>query len=210
MKSRSSCLPWVLLLILLAAFSLVAVVVFIPLAASQAFSQPSPSLNIWQRFSYGVDLVWNTGNITQARDPAGAEQLFTILPGESVSSISDRLEQAGLIRSASTFRTYLLWAGLDTVIQTGTYRISPAQTGLEIAQMLKSTTLTEVTLTILPGWRIEEIAATLPTSGLEFLPEAFLASAANPVDNQNLLPIGASAEGFLYPDSYILPRNTIG
>jgi UPF0755 protein len=118
------------------------------------------------------------------------------------------LEQAGLIRRASTFRTYLLWAGLDTVIQTGTYRISPTQTGLEIAQMLKSTTLTEVTLTILPGWRIEEIAATLPTSGLEFLSDAFLASAANPVDNQNLLPIGASAEGFLYPDSYILPRDT--
>ncbi len=208
MKSRSSCLPWTFLLLLLAAISLVAVVVLIPLAASQAFGEPSPSLNIWQRFSYGIDLVWNTGNIIQARDPAGTEQLFNILPGESVASISDRLEGAGLIRSARSFRTYLLWAGLDTIIQTGTYRISPAQTGLDIAQMLKSTTLTEVTFTILPGWRIEEIAATLPTSGLEFLPEAFLASAANPADDLGLLPTGASAEGFLYPDSYILPRST--
>jgi UPF0755 protein len=206
MKSRFSCLPWTLLLLLLAAVSLVAVVVLVPLAARRAFGEPSPVLNIWQRFSYGVDLVWNAGNITQARDPAGAEQLFIIQPGESVTSISDRLELADLIRSASTFRSYLLWAGLDTIIQTGTYRISPAQTGLEIAQMLKSTTLTEVTLNILPGWRMEEIAATLPTSGLEFLPEAFLASASNPADGQDLLTTGASAEGFLFPDSYIIPR----
>jgi len=90
-----------------------------------------------------------------------------------VRLISDRLEQAGLIRNAQTFRTYLLWAGLDTVIQTGTYRLSPAQTGRDIAQALKSKTLTEVTFSILPGWRLEEIAASLPTSGLDITPPPF-------------------------------------
>jgi UPF0755 protein len=208
MKSKTPCLSWMLLLIFLSALALVAVAVFVPMAARQDFGEPSPALNIWQQYNYGVDLVWNARNITQARDPAGVEQLFIIQSGESVTSISTRLEQAGLILNANTFRTYLLWAGLDTIIQTGTYRISPAQTGLDIAQMLKSTTLTEVTLNILPGWRMEEIAATLPTSGMEFLPQAFLAAAANPPTGQDLFPPGASAEGFLYPDSYILPRTT--
>ncbi len=216
MKPRNSCLPWMLLLVMLVLLGLMAVVVFVPLAARQSFGEPSPSLNAWQRINYGFELVSNAGDLTQPRDPAGAKQLFVIQPGESVVSISDRLEQAGLIRSASTFRAYLLWTGLDTVIQTGTYRLSPAQTGFDIAQMLKSTTLTEVTFTVLPGWRMEEIAATLPTSGLEFTPEAFLAAAAAPAisldpsagSGQTLIPAGASAEGFLHPDTYILPRTT--
>ena len=206
MKPRNSCLPWMLLLVMLVLLGLVAVAVFIPLAAQQAFGEPSASLNAWQRFSNGYELVRNAGDLTQPRDPAGAEQLFVIQPGESVVSISNLLEQTGLIRSASTFRAYLLWTGLDTIIQSGTYRLNPAQTGRDIAQMLKSTTLTEVTFTILPGWRMEEIAAALPTSGLEFTPEAFLAAAAAPAVSRDLITAGASAEGFLYPDTYILPR----
>ena len=197
----------VLLLVTLAALGLVALAVFVPQAARKSFGPPGPALNTWQRISYGVQLVWNAGNLTQPRDPNGAEQLFIIPSGESVVSISNRLEQAGLIRSADTFRTYLLWTGLDTVIQTGTYRLSPAQTGFDIAQMLKSTTLTEISLTILPGWRMEEIAATLPTSGLDFSPQEFLAAAAAPAAT-DLFPAGVSAEGFLFPDSYVLPRTT--
>jgi UPF0755 protein len=208
MKPRNSCLPWTLLLVILVTLGLVAVAVFVPLAAQQSFGEPSPSLNVWQRLNYGYELVWNAGDLTQLSDPAGAEQLFIIHPGESVVSISNRLEQAGLIRSASTFRAYLLWSGLDTIIQTGTYRISPTQTGFDIAQMLKSTTLTQVTITVLPGWRMEEIAAMLPTSGLEFTPEAFLAAASAPEVYQDQIPAGATAEGFLYPDTYILPRTT--
>jgi UPF0755 protein len=208
MKPRKACFPWMLLLFMLVALGVVAVAVFVPMAARQSFGEPNPSLNSWQRLSYGFALVWNAGDLTQPRNPGGAEQLFVIQSGESVVSISNRLEQAGIIKRASTFRTYLVWTGLDTVIQTGTYRLSPAQTGFFIAQMLKSSTLTEVTFTVLPGWRMEEIAAVIPTSGLGFTPETFLSAAATPAVSLDLIPAGASAEGYLYPDSYILPRTT--
>jgi UPF0755 protein len=197
-----------LLLVMLILLGLVAVAVYIPQTARQSFGEPNASLNAWQRFSYGYELVWNARDLTQPIDPAGVEQLFVIQPGESVVSISNRLEQAGLIRRASTFRAYLLWNGLDTIIQSGTYRLTPAQTGRDIAQILKSTTLTEVTFTVLPGWRMEEIAATLPTSGLEITPEAFLAAASASGIAPDLIPDGMSAEGFLYPDTYTLPRTT--
>jgi UPF0755 protein len=208
MKSRKACLPWILLLVMLILLGLVSVVIYIPQTARHSFGEPSASLNAWQRFSYGYELVWNAGDLTQPSDPIGAEQLFIIQPGESVVSISTRLEQAGLIRSASTFRAYLLWNGLDTIIQSGTYRLSPALTGREIAQILKSTTLTEVTFSVLAGWRMEEIAATLPTSGLEITPEAFLAAASASGIAPDLIPAGRSAEGFFYPDTYTLPRTT--
>ena len=208
MKHHRSCIPVTLLLLLLVIIGLVAAAVAVPAMAWQSFGAAGPSLNSWQRFSYGLDLVWNAGDLTQPRDPAGANQVFTIQPGESVRSIADRLEQAGLIRNAQTFRTYLLWAGLDTIIQTGTYRLSPAQTGRDIAQMLKSTTLTEVTFSVLPGWRLEEIAASLPTSGLDITPAAFLAASSVPANAPDFLPAGATAEGFLSPGKYTLPRST--
>ncbi|MGD0752324.1 MAG: endolytic transglycosylase MltG [Anaerolineales bacterium] len=208
MKRRRSCIPVVLVMVLLVVIGLVALAVYIPAIAWQSFGAPGPRLNSLQRLTSAFDLVWNAGDMTQPRDPAGVEQVFVIQPGESVNSISDRLEQAGLIRNAQTFRTYLLWAGLDTIIQTGTYRLSPAQTGRDIAQMLKSTTLTEVTFSVLPGWRMEEIAASLPSSGLDITPAAFLESASAPANAPGFLPAGASAEGFLSPGNYTLPRTT--
>ncbi|MGB8214655.1 MAG: endolytic transglycosylase MltG [Anaerolineales bacterium] len=208
MKPRHSRLPAFLLLLALVAILLVAMVLFVPTLAWQSFGAPGPALDSWQRFSYALDLVWNAGDLTQPRDPAGVEQVFVIQPGESVPAISNRLEEAGLIRSAETFRIYLLWTGTDTIIASGTYRLSPAQTGRDIARSLKSTTLTDVPFDVLPGWRMEEIAASLPTSGLPITPEAFLAAASAPANAPDFLPAGASAEGFLSPGAYTLPRST--
>jgi UPF0755 protein len=65
-----------------------------------------------------------------------------------------------------------------------------------------------VTFVVLPGWRMEEIAASLPTSGLGITPEDFLASASSPPAGFDFLSDATIAEGFLYPDSYILSRQT--
>jgi UPF0755 protein len=208
MKRRTSCSPFLLLTLLLIALGLLAAAVVVPAIAAGSFGPSSPSLNAWQRIEYAFDLIANTGDLTLPRDPNGSEQLFVIPPDESVLSISNRLEQNGLIRKAGTFRAYLLWTGTDTTIQTGTYRLSPGMTGRQIADMLKSTTLTEVTFSVLPGWRMEEIARTLPTSGLNVTPQAFVAAATNPLNAPDFIPIGKSAEGFLPPGEYILPRST--
>jgi UPF0755 protein len=208
MKRSRSCLAWFLLPLILVGIGLVAGILLVPSIAGQSFGPPAPSLNAWQRFTYALDLLWNAADLTQARDPAGAEQSFVIRPGDSVPSISTRLEEAGLIRNAQTFRTYLLWTGLDTVIQIGTYPLSPAQTGRAIAQTLKSSSLTEVTFAVLPGWRMEEVAASLPASGLKITPEAFLAATSAPATPPDFIPPSASAEGFIPPGQFLLPRST--
>jgi UPF0755 protein len=73
---------------------------------------------------------------------------------------------------------------------------------------LKSATLAEVTFAVLPGWRLEEVAASLPTSGLEITPAEFLAVAFTPANPPDFIPVGATVEGFIPPGSYILPRTT--
>lgn len=203
---RHSCLPFVLLLFL--AIGVLASSLFIPVLAAGSYGPPSPYLSSWQRFSYSATLLWNAGDLTIPRDPNGPGQNFVIEMGESVSTISNRLQAAGLIHAAQTFRIYLVWMGLDTSVQAGNYQLSPAMTAIQIAHALQDATPSEVTFVVLPGWRMEEIAASLPTSGLNITPEAFLSAARAPYAPPDFLPAGASAEGFLFPDSYSLPRST--
>ncbi|MDO9128480.1 MAG: endolytic transglycosylase MltG [Anaerolineales bacterium] len=203
---RHSCLPFVLLLFL--AIGVLAAILFIPVLAAGFYGPPSPYLSAWQRFSYSASLLWNAGDLTIPRDPNGPQQIFVIEMGESVFTISSHLQAAGLIRAAQTFRIYLIWTGSDTSVQAGNYELSPAMTAIQIAHALQDATPSEVAFVVLPGWRMEEIAASLPTSGLNITPEAFIAAVLSAPHTFDFTPATATAEGFLYPDAYILPRAT--
>jgi UPF0755 protein len=80
-------------------------------------------------------------------------------------------------------------------MQSGDFTLSPAQSALEMAYALMDATPSEVPFAILAGWRLEEIAESLPTSGLRIAPEVFLAEA----QRRNL-------EGYLLPGVYSTPR----
>ncbi len=126
-----------------------------------------------------------------------------------VESIAGHLQQNSLISDAGIFRDYLIYTGLDTSIQAGEYDdLSPAMSIVDIAHKMQNATPTQVTFVILPGWRMEEIAASLPTSGLNITSDEFLAAAKKSRPGFDFLSGAASTEGFLYPDSYILPRVT--
>lgn len=74
---------------------------------------------------------------------------------------------------------------------------------------MQDATPSEVTFQILPGWRLDEIAAALPTSGLQFSPASFLKAARRP--DASILPAGfpnlKSLEGFMLPGEYQLKRD---
>lgn len=179
----------------------------VPALANRRYGPPSPALGALDRLEFSARLLWYSGALTQPLDPGGLEQSFTIEPGESVPSVAIRLEEVGLIRSAAAFRAYLIYTGLDISIQAGDHLLSPAQSVVDIARALQDATPSEVTFVILPGWRMEEIAASLPTSGLDIAPDAFLAAAASAPLDLDFLPAAVSTEGFLYPDAYIVPRD---
>jgi UPF0755 protein len=129
--------------------------------------------------------------------------------GEPAASVILRLYDDGLIGSPDAFRTFLMYSGLDTTLQAGDYTLSPAMSALDIAHRLQDATPEHVTFRILAGWRLEEIAAALPTSGLSIAPEEFLAAARLPRTGyvfSGQLPANATLEGFLSPDTYELSR----
>jgi len=196
-----------LLLILLGGLLLVLV---FPATVAQTYGPPSGRLSFLQVIQYSAKLVWDDGLLTKPLDPNAPIRSFTVQPGESAGSAADRLQQDHLIRDAGMFRDYLIYTGLDTSIQAGSYDLSPAMSMVDVAARLQNATPAQVTFVVLPGWRMEEIAASLPTSGLNITPQAFLAEAKKPRPSFDFLAGAVSTEGFLYPDSYILPRLTSG
>jgi UPF0755 protein len=182
------------------------VFLYIPSRAARIYGPPASALSLSQRVQYSALLLWYDGVLTQPADLKGAEQPFTIQVGESADSVAAHLQRAGLIRDAESFRSYLIYSGLDTSIQAGEYQLSTAMSPLDIAHKLQDATPEEVTFVVLPGWRVEEIAASLATSGLQITPDALLNAAKNPPQEYDFLAGANSAEGFLYPDSYIFSR----
>ena len=181
----------------------------LPNWAETQFGPPAPGLDDFQKIYLSAQLLRQANTLKMPTDPFGEEREFRVVLGESPSAITGHLQQDGIIPNARSFRDYLVYAGLDTTIQAGDYRLSPRMSPLEIAHALQDATPSEIIFNILPGWRMEEIAAALPTSGLAFTPETFLEAAASlpagsPLETE--LPDGASLEGFMFPDSYTVSR----
>jgi UPF0755 protein len=209
MKKRRSKIILRLFLVLFVLFTFACFLItvfYIPSRATWVYGASSSALSLPQRIQYSALLLWYDGLLTRPLDVNGTEQTFTVEQGESVNSIASRLEFTGLIRDASAFRSFLIYSGLDTSIQSGEYKLSTAMSPIAIARELQDATPEEVNFVILPGWRMEEIAASLTTSGLTFSAEEFLTAARSPHPDFDFLANATTTEGFLYPDSYIVPR----
>ena len=157
--------------------------------ASRDFGPYAPSLPIYDRYYFAARLYLNENSLLKPVDPQGQPQPFKVDSGESVNVIALNLENAGLIPDAAAFRLYMIYAGLDTGIQAGNYQLSPSLNAVEIAHKLQNSTPSVVQFNILAGWRLEEIAAALPTSGLEIQPSDFLDAVGHPSDTSPA-PIG--------------------
>lgn len=172
------------------------------------FGRPAGSLTLSQRIAYPIDLYFHKDTMTSPADPAGLEQSFVIDQGESVSMVCIRLESAGLIRDAELFRIYLVYTGLDRYLQAGQFTLSPAMTPMQIAADLLDATPDYATVSILAGWRIEEVAANVAGSGLAIDSASFISAAYNPTpDLFSGMPLESAPtlEGLLFPGTYAIP-----
>ena len=96
-----------------------------------------------------------------AKDTATVE--FEVASGSSLSSVSRKLEEAGLIHNHSVFKYMADFMGMGQKIQSGDYELSRSMSATEILDELISGDGKPLTtkITIIPGWTIENIAAYL-------------------------------------------------
>lgn len=186
------------------------VLVDIPRQVADRFGPPAADLS-WPERQY---LTWMLFlNESRLSAPASTHEtpalVFTVEEGEPTLSVIQRLEQAGLIRDAEAFRVLLIYSGLDKGIQAGQYELSPAMDGIQMAYALQKGGHLEVTVTILPGWRAEEIARVLRLSGVLDNEAQFLEIVRNPpaLPGLETLEYPHALEGFLMPGTYTFRRD---
>ena len=180
----------------------------IPYMAEKHFGEPVASLTGFDRWNFSRQVLAGRTDLLSSVSNDDNEQKFTISSGESVSSVAVRLEEAGLINNASAFRAYLVYKGLDSSIKAGKFKLSASQTSLEIIDAIQSVYSAVVPFYVYPGWRAEEIAAALPTSGIEVSPEDFLSIVHHPkkLTGRTEFSEFPSLDGFLFPGEYEIDR----
>lgn len=123
---------------------------------------------------------------------------FTIKPGEKVYEIAQHLKEERLVNSATLFKIYVKLNNLSGKLQAGSYKIPINLTVKELAKILQHGTF-DVRLTFPEGWRREEMA--------QYLSQSFK-NGNGRFSPGEFLKITAGKEGYLFPDTYVVPYDT--
>ena len=165
---------FILMLLLVALCLLAGITATIPARTAELFGPSAANLSTAKLYQQSVVLLISQNALFEIYPENNTEFLFPIEPGDSLDEILTGLTHLGLIRHTSEFRAYLIYSGIDTRIQPGEYLFSPGLSELEVAQILSSSAAPLTTISILAGWRAEEIAETFADLGLNIHPDQFL------------------------------------
>ncbi len=138
--------------------------------------------------------------------PDAEEQIVTIAAGSSLRQIADGLADHGLIRHRTMFVAYVKWWQPGPHLQAGEYALRASMSPTQIADILRQGKVRHYSLTIPEGLTVREVAAIVAeqqfgdaeTIQALMSDQAFIASL-------NLET--PSLEGYLFPDTYHLPRS---
>lgn len=119
--------------------------------------------------------------------------IFVIPPGQETVEIIQRLKIEGLIRSPLAFKVLLLKEGLWGKVQAGDFRLSPSMTAKELAHNLTEGRL-DVWVVLPEGLRAEEVTQ-IAGQALKKVEEF-----------QKATSEFLKEEGYLFPDTYLIPR----
>ncbi len=171
--------------------------------AQQLFGPPAPGLSLRQRWRLSLTLTLRAETLQRPVVFPTPEVTVYLPPGASANEIAGSLWEQGLIADPAAFLAYLMYTGADRRLQQGTYRLQSPLSAIQVAARLQNPTARLLTVQVLPGWRREEIAASLEAL---FPPEAFLAATQRAADYDLPfeVPEGATLEGFLFPGVYTL------
>jgi UPF0755 protein len=129
-----------------------------------------------------------------------------ISKGEGVKETARRLQQRGIIRSSTAFVMLARLLGEHHRIQAGEYRFEGPLSPVEVLRKLTRGDVYLHSVTIPEGWTAAQIAAKLAEEGLAD-PKRFIRLCQDPDFVRSLLGFRApSLEGFLFPETYLLPK----
>lgn len=141
-------------------------------------------------FVFG-SLWWNNG-LSPVDSKDKSQKFFVIPKGTAIRTVGNELKKERLIKDPVVFFIYIKLNNLDHDIQAGSYRLSSSMSLPQIMDTLGHGTI-DIWVTIPEGLRSEEIAALLKENIPSYQP-----------DWADRL---SSEEGYLFPDTYLIPRD---
>jgi UPF0755 protein len=144
-------------------------------------------------------MVQGSGDGTELR-------LFSVERGSSMGQVARELEAAALVRDARALELLARLRGCAEKIQAGEYELSATWTPWQILDRITSGQVKTYTTVLPEGIRASEIAERLEQASLVDA-ESFLAVVR---DESFVASLGIGAEtleGYLYPETYELPRS---
>lgn len=136
----------------------------------------------------------------------GEEQFVEIARGSGVAAIARQLEEAGVVSDARWFRVAAWRRDAHTTLKAGEYRFTTASSPLEVIDRLVRGDVYRRLVTFREGLSIREKAAVFAAQGLGDA-QAFLDAATNRALVAEVDSAAPDLEGYLFPDTYALPRS---
>jgi UPF0755 protein len=151
---------------------------------------------------------WYAGRVQRPfRGYTESERFVTISPGLGVSAIGRRLLDAGIVSDRVTYRLAVRLRRAERSLKAGEYRFSKAESALDVVARLARGDVYLVPITFPEGLTIAAMADLFAQRGLGTR-EAFRAAARNIGLVRAFDARASDLEGYLFPDTYRLPRQT--
>jgi UPF0755 protein len=141
------------------------------------------------------------------RGYAAAEQFVEVPGGLGPQAIGRLLVDAGVVCDLTTWRLAVWRSGKATTLKAGDYRFTGAIAPAAVVEKIARGDVYFRIITIPEGLTIRQMAAIYEQAG--FGPaKDFTAAAGDPSLASALDPAARNLEGYLFPDTYALPRRT--
>lgn len=135
------------------------------------------------------------------------EKFVEIPSGTGAAEIRRRLVDAGVVSNELAFRAALMWTGQSRALKAGEYRFDRPMSAVDVVEKLARGDVYGHPITFPEGLTIREMAEIVEARGFgtadEFIKATGDASLVNDLD-----PAAKDLEGYLFPETYTLPRGT--
>ncbi len=135
------------------------------------------------------------------------EQFVDVQSGATPATIGQRLVDAGVVRDALTFRAALWLSGRARELKAGEYRFDQPMSALEVVDKIARGDVYRRRVTFREGLTIREMARVYEAT--ELGPASDFENAARDATSiRDLDPDAPDLEGYVFPDTYSLRRET--
>ena len=154
-----------------------------------------------------VAAVWYFRAQAPYRGYSGAEQFVEVPAGAGTKAIGARLVAAGVVRDQITYRIALWTSGQARRLEAGEYRFDRPMTAVDVIGKIARGDVYVVAVTFPEGLTIADMSKIFESHG--FGPASAFVDAANDTAPLSALdPAAPDLEGYLFPETYALPRRT--